>query len=111
MNAGILPCKSSKVWSLTAALVLRTQPMGTTTSMGLWWRNSTHRPYCRAPGNNGYHRRRADVQCESVLCEVCVDAPVALMIEFVRLYPQTGFDVAQTFSIGQLSKFRAAKLV
>ena len=27
MNAGILPCKSSKVWSLTAALVLRTQPM------------------------------------------------------------------------------------
>ena len=69
-----------------------------------------------------------DVQCESVvvlsLCRRASRAPDwrrrrisrdttgnSDMIEFVRLCLQTGFDVAQNFSIGQLSKCRAAILV
>ena len=48
---------------------------------GLWRRNPTHRPYCRAPSHNSHHRGRADVKCESVVVrKVCVDAPVALLI-------------------------------
>ena len=62
-----------------------------------------------------------------LLCEIGIDAPVsdligigqrisrdatgdADVIEFAGMYPQTDFDVAKTFPVGQLGKRHAAIL-